>query len=234
MSDEAELIRRGMDTKLADVRTAMAVRVQTYDFATRTVDVTPLVLEVTETDDGDITEALPVIPSVPVAFPRAGGFFITFPIVPGDTGQIVICDRSIDQWRTRGSQSYTPSYGYAVDPLDKRQHHASAAVFYPGLSDSLNPILDAHPTDMVIGKDGGSSIHITPLGEVKLGFAPTDFVALAALVLTELGNIKTWADLHMHTSAAAGVQTTTPTSAPGVPNPMPTPSSVAATKVKAD
>lgn len=190
MSDLAELIRKAMEHRLADVRTAMPARVQSYDVTTQTVDVSPLVREITETAGDDIEEALPVIPSVPVAFPRAGGFFVTFPIVPGDTGQIVICDRSIDQWRTRGSQSFTPEYGYAVHPLDKRRHGLAGAVFYPGLSDALNPLLDAHATDMVLGKDGGVSIHIKPTNEIHIGKGPTDFVALAALVATELTALK--------------------------------------------
>lgn len=186
MSELAEMLRKVMDHRLAEVRTAMPVRVESYDVVTQTVDVVPLVREITETtvdDNDDIEEALPVIPSVPVAFPRAGGFFVTFPIVTGDTGQIVICDRSIDQWRARGGAVPTvvgdgPEVSYSVHPLDKRQHHASAAVFYPGLADSLSPLLDAHATDMVLGQDGGSSIHIKPTGEIHIGDSPTKFVAL--------------------------------------------------------
>jgi hypothetical protein len=237
MSDLAELLRKAMEHRLADVRTAMPVRVKAYDVTAQTVDVEPLVREITETegDGDDIIEALAVIRSVPVAFPRAAGFFVTFPIVPGDTGQIIICDRSIDQWRTMGSESYTPEYGYAVNPLDRRQHHQSAAVFYPGLSDSLSPLLDAHATDMVIGQDSGSSIHIKPGGEIHIGSAPTDFVALAAKVLTELGKIETAFNTHTHGpgtfSVAAAPGPVTGISGTG---PTYTKASVAATKVKAD
>lgn len=232
MSDLAEVLRKVMEHRLADVRTAMPVRVESYDLTTQTVDVVPLVREITETEGDDIEEALPVIPSVPVAFPRAGGFFITFPIVPGDTGQIVICDRSIDQWRTRGSDSFTSDYGYAVHPLDKRLHGLSGAAFYPGLSDSLSPILDAHATDMVLGRDGGSSIHLKPNGEIHAGLAPSDFVALAALVLTELGKIETAFNAHTHTTTAV----TGGGGPPGVigAGPTYTKASVAATKLKAD
>ena len=183
MSDLAELLRKAMEHRLADVRTSMPARVSVYNLATQTVDVEPLVREITETDSDDIEEALPVISSVPVSWPRGGGFFITFPLVPGDTGQIVICDRSIDQWRTKGSNINTPGFGFAVDPLDKRKHGLAGAVFYPGLSDSLSPLLDAHALDLVLGKDGGSSIHIKPTGEIHIGsaigFDPTFFVALA-------------------------------------------------------
>jgi hypothetical protein len=94
---------------------------------------------------------------------------------------------------------------------------------------------------MVIGEDGGSSIHLKPGGEIHIGSAPTDWVALAADVLTELqalasdfGTIKTLLSTHVHPTAAVG-----PPSPPTPPGDLSTftphtPASVAATKVKAD
>jgi hypothetical protein len=64
--------------------------------------------------------------------------------------------------------------------------------------------------------------------EIKLGGSATNYVALANLVLTELQDIKAWADAHTHTCAAPA----SPSSSPVVP--MPAPSSVAAAKVKAE
>lgn len=65
--------------------------------------------------------------------------------------------------------------------------------------------------------------------ELLLGAGATDFVALAAKVLTELQSIKTAFDTHTHPFVATGAAS--PTSAPTVA--MPAPSSVAAAKVKA-
>jgi phage gp45-like len=55
---------------------------------------------------------------------------------------------------------------------------------------------------------------------------PSDFVALASKVLTELNALVTWANTHVHTSAAPG----SPTTAPTIPKSAP--SSVASTVVK--
>jgi hypothetical protein len=66
----------------------------------------------------------------------------------------------------------------------------------------------------------------------------TDFVALASKVLTELGNLKSWLDLHKHglTDPVSGpLMTTTPLTAilpAPVPDVVPAPGSVASTKVK--
>ena len=66
-------------------------------------------------------------------------------------------------------------------------------------------------------------------GLVELGTTPTNFVALANLVLTELQSIKTDFDSHTHTITGGSSAGTT--SAPD--SPMTAPSSVAATEVKA-
>jgi phage gp45-like len=68
-------------------------------------------------------------------------------------------------------------------------------------------------------------------GSVYLGDKDaTDFVALASKVMSELATIRTWANSHIHTSAAPGSPTST-TSVAGTP--LAAANSVAATKVKA-
>ena len=147
----SELLRKVSEYRNSDVRTALPVEVTAYASVAQTVNVKPLIKNLVEATDGIAIESLPIINTVPVAFPRSGGYFITFPIAVGDTGQIVICDRSIDQWHKQGKE---------VEPLDRRIHHFNGAVFYPGLSPSTNPIVDAHATDMVMGKDGDIQIQI--------------------------------------------------------------------------
>jgi hypothetical protein len=92
----------------------------------------------------------------------------------------------------------------------------------------------AVPSGAVADGEGGLhylgtfKVYLHTDGTVRLGDkVATDFVALASLVSTQLGAIKTAFDAHVHTSAAPA----TPTSPPTVP--MPAPGSVAATKVKA-
>jgi hypothetical protein len=180
----AAFMRQVMENRMADVRVAMPGRVESYDVTTQTANIQPLIKEITETEGEDITETLPQIPSVPVLFPRSNGFFVTFPIAAGDTGLLVVCDRNIDQWI---------STGLLKDPQDKRKHHISGAVFYPGLYHSKNPLLDAHATDMVIGKDSGIQFHIKASGAVELSLAGKSLVKVA-----NADDLQTWLMAHTH------------------------------------
>jgi len=165
----AELIRRALDVRLAQVRVAIPARVESYDASAQTVDVKPLIKDKLLTEDGAVVESLPVLTSVPVAFPRGGGFFISLPIAAGDTGRVVVCDRSIDQWMKKGGE---------VDPLDMRMHSWGGAVFEPDLASTDDALADAHAQNLVIGFDGGVAIHLTPGGQVHVGKEnPTKFAA---------------------------------------------------------
>lgn len=149
----AEVIRRALDARLADVRVALPARVEKYDAAKQVVDVLPLLQERAVGEDGaELVESLPVVPNVPVVFPGAGGFRVTFPVQPGDTVLLVFSDRSLDVWQAKGGE---------VDPVDLRRHHLADAVAIPGLRDLAHPLASA-PTDRLsLGKDGGRTVEIT-------------------------------------------------------------------------
>jgi hypothetical protein len=145
----SELIRKAMEARLADVRVALPGRIENYDVEAQTADVKPLIKQVTDAEDGKIVESLPVIPAVPVCQPRSGGFCVSLPIAKGDTGLLIVCDRSIDQWHKLGGE---------VDPRDMRMHSLNGAVFYPGLTDSTRPLASASAEDLVIGDDDGDAL----------------------------------------------------------------------------
>jgi hypothetical protein len=145
-----EVMRRAALAAILDTRTATVARVEKYDAGKQTVDVQPLLQEHVEVDGELQAISLAVIPSVPVLFPGAGGFRVTFPIQPGDTVLLVFSDRSLDRWLERG--------GGPVDPVDLRHHHLQDAVAIPGLRARANALQSA-PTDRLsIGKDGGGAV----------------------------------------------------------------------------
>lgn len=226
MTRRAELIRAAIEAAILEVRVALPGAVQKVN-DDQTVDVLPLLKNRFIDDGGTIVqEDLPVLVSVPIATPSGGGFFASFPTAVGDTGLLIFTDFSIDQWQAKGGT--TP-----VDPLDLRTHSLTSAVFYPGLRDSKNQLQSTSTTDMVLGKDGGSVIHIKPNGEIHVGSeSAADFLAQAQKTLTELQNIVTWATSHVH--PYVGLAPTAPgTTSPPVSAPS-APSSVATTKLKAD
>jgi hypothetical protein len=219
-----EVVKAGLDSALTELHTAMPGIVRKYDAATQLADVQPSIQRRFRKPDGtEGTRDFPVIVNVPVAFPRAGGFFLSFPVAVGDFVLLVFSERSIDQWLEKGG---------IQDPIVTTLHDLSDAIAIPGVYPKGGKLASAHAQHMVLGPDSASAPRAYfKTNEIALGGeSPSEFVALATLVKTELDKIHTWALVHMH-----------PTAAPGVPSP-PTPtvpalaaaaSPVAATKVKA-
>jgi hypothetical protein len=147
-----------------DMETAFPARVQSYDSDLQVADLVPLVRrQVPQPDGSHTTEALPVLPCVPVCFPRMGQWFVSFPIEPGDTGLVIVCSGDIGPWRI-GS-------GDVTDPGDLRRHHMSHAVFLPsGLVPRARKLTQtgaagtsgspALPTGMVIGSDASDGARV--------------------------------------------------------------------------
>jgi Phage protein Gp138 N-terminal domain len=136
----------------ADLHVALPGQVVSYDASKQVADVKPMVQRVArEQDDDRAVDPLPVIPAVPVAFARGGGYFMTLPLASGDTGLLVFCERDLSPWRATGQDS---------DPLDEGVHTLAGAVFYPGLHTEARA-LPTPPSHLVLGKEsGGPELHV--------------------------------------------------------------------------
>jgi hypothetical protein len=216
--DMQSFMRSVMNARLEGVNVAMPARVEGYDAGARTVDVQPMTRRLVLTSDGAREpEDLPVIPDVPVLFPGGGGFHVSLPIAVGDFVLLVFANQSISQWRETGE---------AAAPVDAAMHALSNAVAIPGLYPATASAGDASNENLVLGKNGGATISITPT-LVNLGEASAaSFVALATKVDTAVTTIVNAFNTHTHP------ETGSTTSPPSVPI-APVPDSVAATKVKA-
>jgi hypothetical protein len=244
---QEDLIRAHIEHALHQVHTAMPCRVQSYDPALQVVDLVPLVRCAVHDPDGGIThEDYPVLPCVPVVFPRTADHFIAFAIQPGDMGVALFCEDAIGHWRAGG--------GDVTDPGFLGRHHLGAGVFIPGLFDRSRKLTNAPvfantpgSPRLVIGSDdtAGTRVTFNNNGSLKItqgstvvfqldadgtthvgGAAASQFVALANLVDSRLSTIRTWLNTHTHPTAATG-----PVSAPSTP--LGALDSVAATKAKA-
>lgn len=177
--------RRGV---LKELRVALPASVQRYDSDKQVVDVQPLIRELLEQPDGSTESAdLPVICNVPVIFPGAGGYHITFPIQKGDTVLIVFADRSIDGWQDQGGTG---------DPTDARRHHLSDAIAIPGLHPNNAAIQSIETGVLALGQDGASS----------------DWVALATSVKNEIKAVRDTLNsfvstYNSHTHSVSGIAT---------------------------
>ena len=188
-----ELLNLILDHRLRELHTALPGRVESYDASKQTCDVLPMLKKQTPNGQGGYTtEDLPVLPNVPVAFPRGGGgFFMSFPLAKGDFVMLVFHERAIGAWRKKGE---------ATAPGDLRMHSLAGAVAYPGLYPNDDALDDAHTANMVLGKDGSTAqIHLKTDGTVHLGGENgAEFVALAQKVLTELSQIQSALTSHTH------------------------------------
>ena len=143
-----------------------------------TVNVKPLLNR--KLRDGTVEE-LPVIPNVPVWFPRGGGASITWPVAAGDGCLLVFSERSLDEWKGGGGQ---------VTPDDPRKHGLSDAIAFVGL--------DAN------GGGGSDAIELT-MGGVTLAVSGGG-VAITGGAVTHNG-VNIGSD-HVHGGVLVGGSTT--------------------------
>lgn len=239
--------------------TAFPARVQSYDPDLQVADLVPLIRkQVPQPDGSHVMEELPVLPCVPVCFPRMGAWFLSFPVAPGDTGLVIVCSGAIGHWRVGD--------GDVTDPGDLRRNHIAHSVFLPmglvprarkltktgaaGTTDPPNP----QPSGVVLGSDAANGprvlIHLNGTveietggavvarvesnGSVRLGGVAGELVALSNLVNDRLETIRAAFNSHTHAvtgSSATGGAVTGAAAAPA--SPITSLSSVAASKVRA-
>jgi hypothetical protein len=151
-----------------------------------------------------------VVTSIPVMWPRGDAGSITIDLAAGDIVYLVPAEGDISRWWARGLDG---------EAATSRRFDLNDSVAIPGIAPNNAPLAASAYAAGAVVVQGASIL----LGSS----AASDFVALASLVLAELDVIKDAYDLHVHPDPLAGLT--------GVPTvPMTAPSSVAATKVKAE
>lgn len=206
----ADLLTAATASATAKMRTAEPGIITAYDAATQRATVS-LGISVRVKRPGGVVvhEAPVVVPNVPIAWPRAGGYSLTFPLAVGDEVLLVFSSRSLDEWKLGAARS-------GVEASDPRRFAVQDAVAIPMVAASA-PLPSTN-------YDAAALVLAGAL--LKLGdSSASDFVALASLVLTELNALRAEIILHTH---ATGVGPTGPAIGVGV-----TSNPVAATKVKA-
>ncbi len=197
---------------LSRVNTSIPGIVQSYDQTTQEATVLPAIKREVDTEDGTAIEALPVVPGVPVVFPGAGAYKITWPLAKGDTVLLVCSQASLDQWLQRGG---------TVDPRDPRKFDLSDAVAIPGLlsfNEASNQV------------DGSAMVISGP--SIKLGSKDaSEFAALQSEVLALRNELNT----HTHGGVMSGAAFTSGPAGPaGVPPTLTLSTPVGSTKVEVE
>lgn len=150
------VIQQAIKAQILELHTCLPARVEKYDHLTQKADVKPLIKRKLRKDQSLIE--FPVIPSVPVQHPCGGGAFIHLPISVGDTGIVVIAERSID--------AFLSGTGQVADPKDTRHHNLSDAIFIPGVKPFANAVAGTN-NSVIIGY-GNTTVEIFNNGKVKI------------------------------------------------------------------
>ncbi len=203
-----DVIDAALQKAFAELYVCRVGKVVSYDAAKQSVDVQPIHRETYFDEDGEEhTTGLPVIHRVPVMFPGAGDFRITFPIQQGDDVLLVFSDVGLDKYLSNGGQD--------IDPIALHQHDLTDAVAIPGLHPFSHAWTGASTSNMTLGKDGGPQIHLTPSAVLLGDGNATEPVVLGQQLKTQLdafvaavtSYIGTLATAVAPTSAAAGTFT---------------------------
>lgn len=192
----ADVILGALDSFKLDLHGPMIGIVKTYYPGTvgqaPAVDVQPVVQRAIPTDD-DTTEpeALPVIPNVPLVYPRGGGAGLSFDLVPGDPVLLIVLWLDVTQWRLTGAPIVSPT-------VDQGSHHIAHCVAIPGIvADAGIPMpnptaaLNLFANGATITLDGSGTGEATiDAPSIKLGANAVNAAADATKVHTELLAIK--------------------------------------------
>lgn len=183
-----EAIKAICRAHIAGIRTQIPGKVVRYDDTTQRADVEVSVRDFyfTEEDPGvPQYEDMPILQNVPVRWPRAGDWFLSFPLSPGDRVWIEFAERSLSEWKANGD---------TASPRDLARHAEWATCSVGGYPED-EPLASgdaaARSAGVVIGKAGTNFQIRIGTTEIKIGAAASDFVALKSLVETELNKIKT-------------------------------------------
>ncbi len=158
---------------LSSIHTAFPAKVLSYSVSDQKANVQPLIKKVYKDEK---VESYPVIPSVPIMFPRTATALISLPIKKGDLVLVIIMERSIDQW--------LESSGEESRPTSNRRFDLSDAIAIPGLY-PFGSSSDADP-DAILIKNGLTTIKIDADGKLEMGSASAQLLDIIDQTLSEL------------------------------------------------
>ena len=171
----ADLFRVALRAAALAIRTHTVGTVISYNPATQRarvrVDMRQVIkdfqAEPTPTNPNPTKAQDPVIlDSVPVAWPQTAAGRLTFPLVAGDTGELHIQDRTLQQWL---------ALGQPTDPVGAFTHSLGDAVFHP----NIQPATSVSPTDPTATVLDGETL-------VKIGANAVEFLAKAQSLISAL------------------------------------------------
>lgn len=161
LDDPEESLRLALESAQAQIWTAMPGVVTAVDLDKQTVSVQPTIQGTTEKPNGDTQNVnLPLLVDVPLMFPRAGGFALTFPVKAGDEVLVVFGCRCIDSWWQSGG------VGTAAEA---RMHDLSDGFAILAPTSQPKKLANVSAANVQLRDEAGSTfLEVTPGGKIKL------------------------------------------------------------------
>ncbi len=161
LNDTETALRLMMDGRQAGIWSAMPGIVKAVDLVAMTLSVQPAIRSTITDEDGNVIAVdLPLLVDVPVVFPSAGGYSITFPIAVGDEVLVVFASRCIDSWWQSG--------GFQNVPMEARMHDLSDGFAIPGPRSKPRVLGGISATALQIRKDDGSKFIEIAAGGINI------------------------------------------------------------------
>lgn len=176
IANPEDLQQQKFERMLGNLRTATPGIVKEVDLSKQTVTV-QLAIQGKIVDQTGTAKwvNMPLITDVPIVWPRAGGFALTFPVAPGDECLVVFGERCIDSWWQSGG---------VQKPIDDRQHDLSDAFAILGPTSQPRKLADVQSnavelrtesrSDYISLKNGSLDINIVGAVNVKCGSADVE------------------------------------------------------------
>lgn len=189
MTDVLQNFLRGVDDMIP-------AKVVSYDDTTNRAVIKPLVM-IGTTDGQKISRAQ--LSNIPVFRFGGGGFFIRFPVKPGDFGWLKATDRDMSLIMQRG--------GLEDWPNTLRQHSFSDGMFFPDTLKSW--VIDGANADaLVIQSLDGSVCVSLHSGKVKIEATDIEMVGNMSVTGTMTNNGVNIGSTHVHSGVDSGPSNT--------------------------
>ena len=190
LDDREESLRLALEGAQAQMWTALPGIITAVDLAAQTCSVQPAITgEITGANGATTAVQLPLLVDVPIVFPRAGGFALTFPVRAGDECLVIFACRCIDGWWQSGG---------VQPPAESRMHD---------LSDGFAILAPTSQKNALGGVSGGAVELRTEAGGAFISLDAAGTITLKGNVQVQ-GSIKCngvdISDTHTHPGVSSG------------------------------
>lgn len=188
--DEAGLLNVYKNALLKGLRVALPAVIVSFD---KTINRAVVAPAITSASSNGETINLPELSDVPVCTAGGGGFAASFPLVQGDTGWLLFCDRDISLFKASG----------VISPANTdRLHNLADAVFLPDIMGKAN--LSASNAAVWQTYDGSVRVEISETGISVTGNTAVNGDLSVAGDLSVTGEIDAQGDITAQGDVRAG------------------------------